>query len=100
MIKLLGVNCPAKTRIKKITQADGGVRYIPQHRCWGEWYNFSDWGGLSILRSKEPLITIRYTEVEGDSTDIFWAMSIIDEYIKSFEPSSKRVVETEYIKYP
>tara|TARA_R110000744_G_C19371770_1_gene563133 strand:- start:13324 stop:13629 length:306 start_codon:yes stop_codon:yes gene_type:complete len=101
MIKLYGINCPAKTRIKKETRANGDIVYIPQHRCWGEWYNFGSYRGISLIRKNNPYCSYL---LDGESDEkicnLKWAKDCIDHYIDRFKPDPERVVSEEYIKYP
>ena len=96
MIKFYGVNCPAKTRIKKETRENGDIVYIPQHRCWGGWYNFGNYRGISLIRKNNPYCSCL---VDGGHWNVVyslgWAKDCIDHYINRFEPDPERVVSEE-----
>lgn len=98
---------PRKTRIKVVTSVDGSVKYIPQHKRWVKWYDFSDIRGISGWEHTNayhvsPIFSI--TDYPEPYT-LNHAQRYIDTYTEKYNSEeSKRkgdqVVDVKYIKYP
>lgn len=100
-----GVTKPAQTRIKQVTCGDDSVVYIPQHKCWGIWCNFSDYEAKSCFRHTNPY----WCQWINDDESLEGAKKEIDYYLFCFNNEQlrrerKRLLEQEkevtYIKYP
>lgn len=96
-------NKPLKTRIKKVTTAGGDVTHYAQFRYLVRWYNFSDWD-VTVWAHTTPR-SVWVNSPLLDSGSIEMCMGLIDEYLEAFQTEAdkrdkKKVVSTEYIKYP
>lgn len=95
-------NKPLKTRIKKVTTADGKVTHCAQFKYLFRWYNFSDM--VTVWSHTTP----RYVWLNSslyESGSVEMCMGLIDEYIEKFHAEAnkrnkEKVVNIEYIKYP
>lgn len=90
-----------KTRIKKVTKANGSTEYYPQFRGWFLWNDFYGWdSGLSEittqwLKTKKEKLTHSKSE----------AKELIDYYIAQVEYRNaceieSKVMKVEYEDYP
>lgn len=96
-------NKPLKTRIKKVTTADGEVKHYAQYRYLFRWYNFSDWE-VTVWTHTTPRSVWGASPFVGEGS-VEECKMLIDRYIEVFnneveKRNKKKVVNTEYIKYP
>ena len=96
-------NKPLKTRIKKVTTADGTVTHYTQFKYLFWWYNFSDWDVTVWSHTTPRSVWAQSSLLDNGSVEM--CMGLIDEYIEAFrveadKRNKKKVVSTEYIKYP
>lgn len=96
-------NKPLKTRIKKVTTADGTVRHYAQYKYLFSWYNFSDWE-VTVWTHTTPRSVWGASPFVGEGS-VEECKMLIDRYIEVFnneveKRNKKKVVNTEYIKYP
>lgn len=96
-------NKPLKTRIKKVTTADGTVTHYAQFKYLFWWYNFSD-RNVAVWSHTKPR-SVWGTSSLYDRGSVEMCMGLIDEYIAAFhfetdKRNKEKVVNTEYIKYP
>lgn len=95
-------NKPLKTRIKKVTTADGEVIHHAQFKYLFRWYNFSDM--VTVWSHTTPHYVWLNSSLY-DSGSVEMCMGLIDEYIEKFHADTdkrnkEKVVNIEYIKYP
>ena len=96
-------NKPLKTRIKKVTTADGNTKHYAQYRCLYCWYNFSE-PAVTVWSHTTPF-SVWVTSSLYDHGSVEMCMALIDEYIEALKieadkRNKKKVVNIEYIKYP
>lgn len=95
-----------KTRIQKLTQADGQVKYFAQYKYLFEWHSFHMWNGSSTackVFSQCMMYDEFFAENYGKSEKA--AKKLIDCYVAyvngyNSEKKNSKIVKTEYEDYP
>ena len=95
-------NKPLKTRIKKVTTADGTVKHCAQFKYLFCWYRFSD--AVTLWSHTTPRSVWMGSSLD-DHGSVEMCMGLIEEYIEAFhveadKRNKKKLINTEYIKYP
>lgn len=99
-----------KTRIQKLTQADGQVKYFAQYKklflwIFPIWYNFHEWYGEDDPCRIYRMAIKKQLYYEGYGKSEKTAKKLIDCYVAyvneyNSEKKNSKIVKTEYEDYP